>query len=111
MKASEVESKTVLDTNRCMKKHLLGPWTAIDTNKIVQWGTGEPIATVLMVNGGISEANVKLIAAAPEMLAALEYAMYEMINCYWGEDNISAGQLSALQKVKRAIAEATGEPI
>jgi hypothetical protein len=55
-----------------------------------------------------AEANARLIAAAPDMLAALVTAL-EMLVDSWGEEQIAAGDDQVANVLKAAIAQAKGE--
>lgn len=67
-----------------MSKHTPGPWKAIDVNNawnIVEYSRGYNIADVFKHNGApCNKYNARLIAAAPDLLAALEfYATGDML--------------------------------
>ena len=55
-----------------------------------------------------AEAHARLIAAAPDMLAALETAL-EMLVDSWGDEQIAAGDDQVANVLKAAIAKAKGE--
>ena len=55
-----------------------------------------------------AEANARLIAAAPDMLAALVTAL-EMLVDSWGDEQIAAGDDQVANVLKAAIAQAKGE--
>ena len=55
-----------------------------------------------------AEAHARLIAAAPDMLAALVTAL-EMLVDSWGEEQIAAGDDQVANVLKVAIAKAKGE--
>ena len=93
-------------------KHTPGPWYALrgQRNISIRYKTGDrllPMVNVASVRGqfptdcpyGSSEANARLIAAAPELLEALQFVM-----AAFGE------QLStAFEQAEAAIAKATGD--
>ena len=96
-------------------KHTPGPWYALrgQRNISIRYKTGDrllPMVNVASVRGqfptdcpyGSSEANVRLIAAAPELLEACQLlvADYEDTNPAIGED--------WYRKAKAAIAKAKG---
>jgi hypothetical protein len=61
-----------------MTKHTPGPWTALQEPSLSRWRIGagfaaaDSVAAVYATNvDGITEANARLIAAAPELLDAL----------------------------------------
>ena len=59
------------------------------------------------VVGPLHEANARLIAAAPDLLVALETA-YEMLVDSWGEEQIAAGDDQVANVIKEAINKAKG---
>lgn len=79
-------------------KHTPGPWAAFQNR--IQSAEGEPIADALMVSdfdtSGEDEANARLIAAAPDLLAALEVVIAHPNNFNF-------------EVVRAAIAKAKGE--
>ena len=93
-------------------KHTPGPWYALrgQRNISIRYKTGDrllPMVNVASVRGqfptdcpyGSSEANARLIAAAPELLEALQFVM-----------TASGEQLStAFEQAEAAIAKATGD--
>lgn len=93
-------------------KNTPGPWYALrgQRNISIRHKTGDkflPMVNVASVRGkfpadcpyGSSEANARLIAAAPELLEALQFVM-----------TASGEQLStAFEQAQAAIAKATGE--
>ncbi|MBK8225401.1 MAG: hypothetical protein IPK73_30675 [Candidatus Obscuribacter sp.] len=86
-------------------KHTPGPWSA-HAQEIIG-NTGELIATIELTDGmdpGESYANARLIAAAPELLEALE-GMSGFLNAQypWGK---SARLKSLLERAENAIKKA-----
>ena len=91
-------------------KHTPGPWVADDNEGFSQWsiwgrmapsGHGTPGRKVAVVDdcSGHSDADAQLIAAAPELLEALQFLI-----------TASGEQLStAFEQAQAAIAKATGE--
>lgn len=74
-----------------------GPWHV--ANGVQIRGEREQIAKVWMMRGGEGNANARLIAAAPELLEALQFVM-----------TASGEQLStAFEQAQAAIAKATGD--
>jgi hypothetical protein len=55
-----------------------------------------------------AEAHARLIAAAPDMLAALVTALGMLVDS-WGEEQIAAGDDQVANVLKAAIAKAKGE--
>jgi hypothetical protein len=99
-----------------MNKHTPGPWTI---NSDVKTSINSDKKHIAMVNfyksgkdddvsGEEHEANVRLIASAPELLKSLE----EMEKIFGHEKNIPVAPFparSALDKARLAIAKARGE--
>lgn len=82
--------------------HTPGPWN------IAGEGIGTPFASVATVHwaGGQQQANKHLIAAAPDMLAALDEAE-GFIMCF-EDDDTQEGIAELLRAIRAAIAKATG---
>ena len=90
-----------------MSKHAPGPWELTHTALMgfrVSDSTGWGVAVVLKDTN--DEANARLIAAAPQMLDALE-AAYDHI-CPDG-DPLDAREFEVCSKIEAAIAAAKGE--
>jgi hypothetical protein len=114
-------------------KHTPGPWTAVPNG-----GDDEdPRAVLVAVRdqygdwtvladcrnrwladdvSGDEEANARLVAAAPDMLEALEHAKWWIeTTCQYAHeegtsvDSLASGKTSALKPILAAIAKATGE--
>lgn len=94
--------------------HTQGPWEtfeclngAISVNASPQI----PIATVggagWHLGAKTAQANARLIAAAPDLLEALETAL-EMLIDSWGNEQIAAGDDQVANVIKDAIAKAKG---
>lgn len=98
-------------------KHTPGPWTyhTHQGHTLVQ--TEEPAKTVCNVYGNTTdakEANARLIAAAPELLATLQevvdYHKYIQDKCIWHlEANAQVDLIDLLRDTQAAIANATKE--
>jgi hypothetical protein len=91
--------------------HTAGPWAA-ETNAAglkVKSAEGDIIATPSGFDVGQekAEANARLIAAAPEMLAALHRAD-AALSLLMATGNGDRHDLSALESIRAAIAKATG---
>lgn len=91
-----------------MSKHTPGPWNIIWEKQDKDWviektdGSMEPICWVRE-----SQANAKLIAAAPDLLRALEL----IVNSDMAQREEDEGEISTeLSHARAAIAKATGEP-
>ena len=77
------------------QKHTIGPWVAnCDIYPVMVYRESEEMEFV--ANTGESKANARLIAAAPDLLTALEYAI-------WAHP-----ELEKSKTVMDAIAKATG---
>ena len=109
-----------------MSKHTPGPWQAEQAGmngKIIEWFVrvdGDDIAIASAIcdrAGNISEANARLIAAAPDLLEALEQTLQLAID--WEDEARGTWQDEALgflhnddpiiKKARAAIAKAKGE--
>lgn len=102
-----------------MNKHTPGPWKAIPPKLGTAWviDSGNPDAPIAMLYGantpiqmkrarsGEAEANARLIAAAPELLAALQHVQRRLEAR--GGDFLEGTQ----EVVRAAIAKATGEAV
>lgn len=99
-------------------KHTPGPWW-VDGQKIMQGGDVPNVARdcvgqVFPVVRGNSEANARLIAAAPELLKALkvslsEWAQYDVANVPGGTMELARKRVIRLAKQAIAKAEGGGE--
>ena len=59
--------------------HTLGPWSGVgfdDGQRFIAGGDGQPVAKILERERGEFEANTRLIASAPDLLAALKSFVY-----------------------------------
>lgn len=100
-----------------MKKHTKGPWQVIRPEHPLEGFThaiNSPTGAVAwafppLEDVGQAAANARLIAAAPEMLAALEAAK-AILNAYIPPDNFDGHAARALIMVRDAIAKATEQP-
>lgn len=97
-----------------MAEHTPGPWSVehdedADTISIVNFG-GEIAVLHGVSMGENDESDARLIAAAPDLLAALEavtpFVVPEAL-CLNGRDYLAA--LDAISDARRAIARARGE--
>lgn len=95
-----------------MSKHTPGPWDYFVGNangrgliRIEGEGTGEHIAS--MPRGAVSESNARLIAAAPDLLAALE----DLVGYAAAEIGIPPNEAvgGAFKQARAAIAKARGQ--
>lgn len=90
-----------------MNKHTPGPWSLYRTP--TYWGlkhphTGRLLATVAHSHQANSEANAALIAAAPELLAALQAILPRWDSC--DEDDTPPAVVEARKAVARAVGAA-----
>ena len=83
--------------------HTPGPWRIV-TDGISHWVEIHPNKIALV---HAKTADLDLIAAAPDLLAALETAL-EMLIDSWDEEQIAAGDDQVANVIKAAIAKAKG---
>jgi hypothetical protein len=80
-------------------KHTPGPWNYDRSGYSLYVNSGRELVTALSMDGKrleTSEANARLIAAAPDLLAALQYAIKQV------------PELATVPGISDAIAKATG---
>ena len=102
-------------------KHTPGPWLVVSDESAAQV-TGYPCIhaadyTVVGIEGmfghiGTDFANAHLIAAAPDLLDALEQSTKEWVELAMSGDcgNWDVDQMSVVTNARAAIAKAKGEP-
>ena len=99
-------------------KHTPGPWTLVEVNTdtvkgaVHVYGGGAPITTdVWGPTLAESDANARLIAAAPALLSALKavYAYFARMGPPLGESALSHTERTTRAEVAAAIAEASGD--
>jgi hypothetical protein len=90
-----------------MSKHTPGPWRL--------WGSADPSQVISAADcfvaqtvGGNDKANARLIAAAPELLEALQDLFGADMEFHLMGDG-KEDQIAAIAKARAAIAKATGE--
>lgn len=99
-----------------MNAHTKGPWTLEEKWALILGPEKEEICAIHAgfqgeknrVNRQTAWANAKLIAAAPDLLAALQ----SMLSAFDTDDhtkNRCTGELSAIARGKLALAKATGQ--
>lgn len=92
-----------------MSEHTPGPWGLVEGDVDLYVYAAAPDALVAQVrsdDGLDCEANARLIAAAPELLAAVEAALGVWLN---GEANSVGGRIAYENRLLAAITTATGE--
>lgn len=91
-------------------QHTPGPWFANDSLQLFA-ETGQHIASLDSstegFEGGTLYANARLIAAAPDLLAAL--IAFDDAFSHYCEGDPDSDEVSALYQARAAIAKATGE--
>jgi len=101
-------------------KHTPGPWKASPASGVVWDAAGTPVAvTSGLINGpanGERGANACLIAAAPELLKALQAVLIdaeaaEVAARMKGYPDIAAETKARINAARAAIAAATGTPV
>ena len=86
-----------------MSKHTPGPWfSQYDDNGFYEIGSESVTFTLAFTygEGDTDEANARLIAAAPDLLEALQDVLLELE---------SIGPMEKIDRARAAIAKATGE--
>jgi hypothetical protein len=108
-----------------MTKHTPGPWKHNDKRHCIESTTDwlippddpsdlEPIPTDVVclygaMGGNDTKADARLIAAAPELLEALQglFAQCAMVHRYWGDNGNAKQADDAIKAARAAIAKAT----
>jgi len=95
-----------------MQNHTKGPWYVVRPKEAARNGspilaTGESVG-VYFAHGSNGEANARLIAAAPDLLAALLRLVGNHVDL--GEIDSSTEERAALDQCRAAIAKANGNP-
>lgn len=88
-----------------MSKFTPGPWKVVPCND--QWGIEAEVTICghvgrAIIISGLTEANARLIAAAPDLLEALESAI-SMLNT----KELDGSDIQELDRIDRVIAKAT----
>lgn len=87
-----------------MNKHTPGPWVVSTNNpRTVKHASGPVLADCGPMNNSEAFANARLIAAAPDLLAALLHVMPHVGPGYSGKQ-----RYDILETARAAIAKATG---
>jgi hypothetical protein len=92
---------------RDAETHTPGPWTIADDRSGYVFGSGE---TVLACARGYSNADVHLIAAAPDLLAALRRMINDFASYADEEDPDQTSFGATIRAARAAIAKAEGRP-
>jgi len=95
-----------------MQNHTKGPWYVARPKEAARNGspilaTSESVG-VYFAHGSNGEANARLIAAAPDLLAALLRLVGNHADL--GEIDLSTEERAALDQCRAAIAKANGNP-
>lgn len=92
--------------------HTPGPWTAEQTDDAGRWFITAGYENIVSAQYGnpLSEANARLIAAAPDLLAALRdlFDQCAMVRKHWGDGSNQAEADNAIRAGQAAIAKAEG---
>ncbi len=98
-----------------MIKHTPGPWhiegqDIVDDNRL--WLITRTISTDDEAIAAVDEANARLIAAAPDLLAALKQLVTDYGDCLMSDvpGPTDADGLAVFAAARAAIAKAEGEP-
>lgn len=97
-----------------MNKHTPGPWNRIKGDRNVYSASGTVCKTPAILGGGSAatnwEANARLIAAAPDLLEALEDALSDY-DAWMKDADVTPNEslLAWTNKARAAIARARGE--
>lgn len=95
-----------------MTEHTPGPWAVSSHHGRLTVATHDGsmiIADCRVASDDEFQANARLIAAAPEMLAALRYAVDVIEEAAGGrESQLSSDEQAALAQARAAIAKANG---
>lgn len=87
--------------------HTPGPWHLVNGTQIRS--AKHQIAKVWMMRGSEGVANARLIAAAPELLEALQDLKRELILSNVDPDYIESHFRKSINKAEAAIAKASGD--
>lgn len=85
-----------------MTKHTEGPWESIihKQGKIYTYSGDEALAEIFETEGGESQANANLIAAAPELLEALKACHDVLLTSKYHEGRAIKMAAAALDKAE-----------
>ena len=89
-----------------MAEHTPGPWTVeYDDDGVEIRAAGDLMGTI--IHGGAMDANARLIAASPDLLAAAKAALDRLCDPYLGEDD-GERQRPEIAALEQAIAKVEG---
>ena len=91
------------------QQHAPGPWSVIDHYDAygINDADGEPVCEFWRKGSAANAANRALIAAAPELLEALNLA--EGFIAGFEDDELQEGMPEMLAQIRTALAKATGD--
>lgn len=98
-----------------MSKHTPGPWINAGNGDIIaihptQCGGVKDVCTVYMTESDEDDANARLIAAAPDLLAALEMILPILLDWHSDfPDSVGSKEEPAVRAARAAIAKAKGD--
>lgn len=98
--------------------HTPGPWKAKQLQNgdwvVLREDRSKPGLRTRRVDdrGAFAESDARLIAAAPDLLAALEdlAERYQAFREFWAKDDIDKRSSPSIDRARAAIANAKGEP-
>lgn len=93
-----------------MTAHTPGPWHVIDGGIWVDCANNKPVALISCRHGVERDANAALIAAAPDLLAALKGLMAHSHIADSAAEDKDAEDHDAERAARAAIAKAGGRP-
>lgn len=91
-----------------MSGHTKGPWTVGTDSVVYDERHRDPICDAAFRSDEVSLANANLIAAAPDLLEALDYALSALAHCR-ADKGYGFMQSRAANLAANAIAKARGE--
>jgi hypothetical protein len=92
-----------------MDKPTPGPWSfdGPDYNIII-WGAKPETRVCFLTSDGPTKANARLIAAAPDLLEAAQYAIAYLADADDAEYDDEGEEICPFERLRAAIAKATG---
>lgn len=89
-------------------KHTPGPWFRIPDRSTI-WSDDRKSVAVCVMTTGDYEANANLIAAAPDLLEALEIMTNELAAYLYSDRSLHESEVPEIMSARKAIARAKGE--